>query len=98
VIYDTDNGPMNGQQIMDQLMYGSYRANRRLGLSPERLAGFFGEIPAAAMEAKYRAELRTVPPVADVIANAKAGVAHCADCSSAVSVGISCGCWTERDQ
>jgi hypothetical protein len=96
--YDTPEGPMTGQQIVDRLMYGSYKANRRLGLSAERLAGFFGDVPGAAMEAQYRAELRTVPPVADVITNAKAGVAHCADCSSAVSVGISCGCWTERDQ
>lgn len=55
-ILPTDRGDMTVDQIVDHLRYASYRHNRNLGLTAERLAGFFGEIPGAEMEAKYRKE------------------------------------------
>lgn len=38
------------------LSYQNYVWNRDLGMSPERLASLFGDIPVEAMEARYRAE------------------------------------------
>jgi hypothetical protein len=58
-VVDTDHGTMTPQDVVDHLTYASYRANRNLGMSAERLAGFFGEEPSRLMEDRYRKEQRT---------------------------------------
>lgn len=54
----TNRGNLTVNEIMDEVRYGSYSANRGYGLSAEKLARFFGDVPAAAMEARYQREHR----------------------------------------
>ena len=47
------------QKVIDHLTQASYKANRNLGESPERLALIFGKKEVALMEAKLQKRLTT---------------------------------------
>lgn len=50
----TNLGPMTPAQIADEVEFSWYRNQRHMyGLSAQRLAGFVGEVPAEALEARY---------------------------------------------
>jgi hypothetical protein len=54
---ETDLGPMSERSALDHVEYSFYANNRALGLSAERLAGYFGEARVAQWEAQYKADL-----------------------------------------
>lgn len=81
----TNRGPMTPGDIADEVTYGSYAANRGYGLSPEKLAGFFGEEPARRFEERYRREWN-------------AGARQADDERCELCGDRSCGCEDERQR
>jgi hypothetical protein len=58
---------VNAAQISDLLTYRMYARNRGLGISQERLAGLFGEVPCEEMERQYQAEARPIHQVPSIV-------------------------------
>lgn len=56
-LFRTDRGILTADVIQTELHYGSYRANRAIGMTPERHARFFPNVDTDAFEARYQAEL-----------------------------------------
>lgn len=79
--FDTNRGPLTPGQIVDELQYISYATNRDLGMTLERLARFFGDIPAQEFERRYRAE-KIESDAATRTACQRCGDKHAGGCSS----------------
>ena len=53
----TSLGVLTPEQVVDQLIYSSFAANRDEGMTPEAYASMFRNFPMEAYEARYQSEL-----------------------------------------
>lgn len=51
-------GMKSMHDILDELTYRQYSANRAFGIKPETLAHFFGEEPCERWSRRYESEMR----------------------------------------
>lgn len=52
----TSLGVLTPEQVVDQLIYSSFAANRDEGMTPEGYASMFRNFPIDAYEARYQSE------------------------------------------